>query len=244
MAKKTEYELLIDIGAQVNKSVVTSIGNVTGLLKGAFGAKVIWDGVSALGSNDVEIGNEGRDMYTELEKSAVNAANVFGGTVEEVDLLEQQIQQLAKTTSTEIPLTAKEISDSMYYLGQVGLSYEQSAEVLDDMLKLALVDGQDVATIVDMVTDSMSAMNMEINKGSVNEYMNQIAQVMASTNTSAMGALEAIEGFGGTAGMLGAGIEEVASITARLSRKGEKAHDGKSEHTLAESKRRTAFKAV
>lgn len=222
MAKKTEYELLIDIGAQVNKSVVTSIGNVTGLLKKAFGAKVIWDGVSALGSKVVEIGSESMDMYTELEKSAVNAANVFGGTAEEVDLLEQQIQQLAKTTSTKIPLTAKEISDSMYYLGQVGLSYEQSAGVLDDMLKLALVDGQDVATIVDMVTDSMSAMNMEINKGSVNEYMNQIAQVMASTNTSAMGALEAIEGFGGTAGMLGAGIEEVASLVGVLANTGTK----------------------
>ena len=222
MAKKTEYELLISIGAQVNKSVEASLGNVTGLLKKAFGAKIIWDGVTALGSKVVEIGSESMDMYTELEKSAVNAANVFGGTVEEVDLLEQQIQQLAKTTSTKIPLTAKEISDSMYYLGQVGLSYEQSAGVLDDMLKLALVDGQDVATIVDMVTDSMSAMNMEINKGSVNEYMNQIAQVMASTNTSAMGALEAIEGFGGTAGMLGAGIEEVASLVGVLANTGTK----------------------
>ena len=220
MAKKTEYELLISIGAQVNKSVEASLGNVTGLLKKAFGAKIIWDGVTALGSKVVEIGAESVQMYSELETSVVRAANVFGGTREEVEAVENQIKSLAITTSKEMPYAASEVSDSLYYLGQVGLTFEESADVMDDMLKLAYADGQDVATVVDMVTDSMSNLQMEINKSNVNEYMNQIAEVMASTNTSAMGALETIMGFGGTSNLLNTNIEEVSALLGALANYG------------------------
>ena len=220
MAKKTEYELLINIGAQVNKSVESSIGSVTGLLKKAFGAKIIWDGVTALGSKVVEIGAESVQMYSELETSVVRAANVFGGTREEVEAVENQIKSLAITTSKEMPYAASEVSDSLYYLGQVGLTFEESADVMDDMLKLAYADGQDVATVVDMVTDSMSNLQMEINKSNVNEYMNQIAEVMASTNTSAMGALETIMGFGGTSNLLNTNIEEVSALLGALANYG------------------------
>lgn len=220
MAKKTEYELLISIGAQVNKSVEASLGNVTGLLKKAFGAKIIWDGVTALGSKVVEIGTESVEMYSELETSVVRAANVFGGTREEVEAVENQIKSLAITTSKEMPYAASEVSDSLYYLGQVGLTFEESADVMDDMLKLAYADGQDVATVVDMVTDSMSNLQMEINKSNVNEYMNQIAEVMASTNTSAMGALETIMGFGGTSNLLNTNIEEVSALLGALANYG------------------------
>lgn len=220
MAKKTEYELLISIGAQVNKSVEASLGNVTGLLKKAFGAKIIWDGVTALGSKVVEIGAESVEMYSELETSVVRAANVFGGTREEVEAVENQIKSLAITTSKEMPYAASEVSDSLYYLGQVGLTFEESADVMDDMLKLAYADGQDVATVVDMVTDSMSNLQMEINKSNVNEYMNQIAEVMASTNTSAMGALETIMGFGGTSNLLNTNIEEVSALLGALANYG------------------------
>lgn len=220
MAKKTEYELLISIGAQVNKSVEASLGNVTGLLKKAFGAKIIWDGVTALGSKVVEIGAESVQMYSELETSVVRAANVFGGTREEVEAVEKQIESLAITTSKTMPYAASEVSDSLYYLGQVGLTFEESADVMDDMLKLAYADGQDVATVVDMVTDSMSNLQMEINKSNVNEYMNQIAEVMASTNTSAMGALETIMGFGGTSNLLNTNIEEVSALLGALANYG------------------------
>lgn len=220
MAKKTEYELLINIGAEVNKSVEASIGNVTGLLKKAFGAKIIWDGVTALGSKVVEIGAESVQMYSELETSVVRAANVFGGTREEVEAVEKQIESLAITTSKEMPYAASEVSDSLYYLGQVGLTFEESADVMDDMLKLAYADGQDVATVVDLVTDSMSNLQMEINKSNVNEYMNQIAEVMASTNTSAMGALETIMGFGGTSNLLGSNIQEVSALLGVLANVG------------------------
>lgn len=220
MAKKTEYELLISIGAQVNKSVEASIGNVTGMLKKAFGAKIIWDGVTALGSKVVEIGAESVQMYSELETSVVRAANVFGGTREEVEAVEKQIESLAITTSKEMPYAASEVSDSLYYLGQVGLTFEESADVMDDMLKLAYADGQDVATVVDLVTDSMSNLQMEINKSNVNEYMNQIAEVMASTNTSAMGALETIMGFGGTSNLLGSNIQEVSALLGVLANVG------------------------
>lgn len=220
MAKKTEYELLINIGAEVNKSVEASIGNVTGLLKKAFGAKIIWDGVTTLGSKIVEIGTDSVEMYSELETSVVRAANVFGGTRDEVEAVEKQIESLAITTSKKMPYAASEVSDSLYYLGQVGLTFEESADVMDDMLKLAYADGQDVATVVDLVTDSMSNLQMEINKSNVNEYMNQIAEVMASTNTSAMGALETIMGFGGTSNMLGSNIQEVSALLGVLANVG------------------------
>lgn len=220
MAKKTEYELLINIGAEVNKSVEASIGNVTGLLKKAFGAKIIWDGVTTLGSKIVEIGTDSVEMYSELETSVVRAANVFGGTRDEVEAVEKQIESLAITTSKKMPYAASEVSDSLYYLGQVGLTFEESADVMDDMLKLAYADGQDVATVVDLVTDSMSNLQMEINKSNVNEYMNQIAEVMASTNTSAMGALETIMGFGGTSNLLGSNIQEVSALLGVLANVG------------------------
>ena len=219
-AKKTEYELLINIGAQVNKSMEASVGKVTGLLKAAFGAKVVWDGVTWLGEKIIDIGSQSVAMYSELETAAINAANVFGGTRQEVDAIEDSIMNLAVETSKEIPYTAKEIADSVYYLGQVGLGFEEATAVMDDMLKLAYTDGQDVATVVDMITDSMSGLKMEITPENVNSYMNQIAEIMATTNTSAMGALETIMGFGGTSGMLGENIQEVSTALGILANSG------------------------
>lgn len=219
-AKKTEYELLINIGAQVNKSMEASVGKVTGLLKAAFGAKVVWDGVTWLGEKIIDIGSQSVAMYSELETAAINAANVFGGTRQEVDAIEDSIMNLAVETSKEIPYTAKEIADSVYYLGQVGLGFEEATAVMDDMLKLAYTDGQDVATVVDMITDSMSGLKMEITPENVNSYMNQIAQIMATTNTSAMGALETIMGFGGTSGLLRSNIQEVSTSLGILANSG------------------------
>lgn len=225
MATRTEYEFLVRMGAQMDKSITSTASKITKTIAGIFGAKAIISGAKKLAGYVYQVGTESIDLASALEASVVNAANVFGGTAAQVEANEEEIQSFARTLAYDMPYSAKETADSLYYLGLAGVDLSNSMETVGDMMKLAYVAGEDVSTVVDLVTDSMSALGMEINGSNTTKYLNEVATVMATTNTNATMAMETILKFGGAAGAVGLSLEESVSMLGAMANYGVKAEE-------------------
>ena len=225
MATRTEYEFLVRMGAQMDKSITSTASKVTKTIAGIFGAKAIISGAKKLAGYVYQVGTESIDLASALETSVVNAANVFGGTAAQVEANEKEIQSFSRTLAYDMPYSAKETADSLYYLGLAGVDLSNSMETVGDMMKLAYVAGEDVSTVVDLVTDSMSALGMEINGSNTTKYLNEVATVMATTNTNATMAMETILKFGGAAGAVGLSLEESVAMLGAMANYGVKAEE-------------------
>ena len=231
MASKntSEYQLLIKLGAQVDKSVDSAIGKLTKKLGGLAILKIAKDAAVATGKAVLGYAKDSLEAYSTLEKSVVNAANVFGGTAEQVEANEDAIEKFSRGLAKRLPYSADQAADSLYYLGLVGIDLqdaldgaEQGLSVADKMMELAYVNGNDVATTVDLITDAMSGLNKEINKENVTDFMDLLTKTMSSTNTNADQMLNAILGVGQTAGMVNMGEDELAAYIGLLANYGTK----------------------
>lgn len=224
MASKntSEYQLLIRLGAQVDKSVDSAIGKLTKKLGGLAILKIAKDAAVTTGKAVLGYAKDSLEAYSTLEKSVVNAANVFGGTAEQVELNEDAIEKFSRGLAKKLPYSADQAADSLYYLGLVGLDLQDALGVAQQMMELAYINGGDVATTVDLITDAMSGLNKEINGENVTDFMDLLTKTMSSTNTNADQMLNAILGVGQTAGMVDLREDELAAYIGLLANYGTK----------------------
>lgn len=181
--------------------------------------KIVKDVAVGTGKAIIGYAQDALDAYAELEKHVATSSNVFGKNFEaNRDAIESFSRDLAK----KMPYSASETADALYYLGLTGLDLEHSMGVVDQMLKLAYVDGGNVQETVDLITDAMSGLRMEINRENTTAFMDELTTVMSATNTNAQQALEAILGVGSTAQMLGMTNNELGATLGVLANYGTK----------------------
>ena len=181
--------------------------------------KIVKDVAVGTGKAIIGYAQDALDAYAELEKHVATSSNVFGKNFEENrDAIESFSRDLAK----KMPYSASETADALYYLGLTGLDLEHSMGVVDQMLKLAYVDGGNVQETVDLITDAMSGLRMEINRENTTAFMDELTTVMSATNTNAQQALEAILGVGSTAQMIGMSNNELGATLGVLANYGKK----------------------
>lgn len=181
--------------------------------------KIVKDVAVGAGKAIIGYAQDALDAYAELEQHVATSSNVFGKNFEaNRDAIESFSRDLAK----KMPYSASETADALYYLGLTGLDLEHSMGVVDQMLKLAYVDGGNVQETVDLITDAMSGLRMEINRENTTAFMDELTTVMSATNTNAQQALEAILGVGSTAQMLGMNNNELGATLGVLANYGTK----------------------
>ena len=239
MATRTEYEFLVRMGAQMDKSLDSVVKGISGKLGSIFTAGAVVKGVSSLNKklNELQrnilttsftIAEESIDSYAKLETSVVNAANVFGGSQQKVTANQQKLLDVSKELSYQTKYSAVEIADAAYYMGLAGMDIEDAIDIdadsgisnLQNMLKLAAVSGEDVVTVIDLITDSMSAMGQELSASNVNTFMDELAVTMSSTNTNATQAMEALIKYAATAEATGISMEEQLGLIGVLANRG------------------------
>ena len=181
--------------------------------------KIVKDVAVGTGKAIIGYAQDALDAYAELEQHVATSSNVFGKNFEaNRDAIESFSRDLAK----KMPYSASETADALYYLGLTGLDLEHSMGVVDQMLKLAYVDGGNVQETVDLITDAMSGLRMEINRENTTAFMDELTTVMSATNTNAQQALEAILGVGSTAQMIGMNNNELGATLGVLANYGKK----------------------
>lgn len=217
--RKTEYEIAMLVGGQVQASFGNSINMVgDGFDKLASMAQTAAK-VAAASFGAIKAGQFVTDAvqtYAEFEQSMANTAAVAGATKMQYDQLEKAARDMGKATTK----TASEAADALGYMMLAGWDVNESIMGLEPVLRLSEATQMDLATCSDLVTDSMSALGLSVE--SLEGYLDVCAAANNSANTSAEALMEAFIGCGGAAKTIGADLNGTATALGILANNGKK----------------------
>ena len=183
---------LASCAADIGK-VVTALGAVTAAAAGA----------------SVKVG-----MAFETSMSKVQALS--GASEAEFKQLSDAAKEMGATTSK----TAAQSADALGYMALAGWKTEQMLGGLEPILRASEAGAMDLATCSDLVTDSMSAMGVQVDD--LGHYLDIVAKAQSSSNTNMQQLLEAYIEVGGTLRNLNVSLEESATLLGTLANRGKK----------------------
>lgn len=221
-----EMELAIKIAGKVESSftgALSAAGNgIKGLTKTIAAATTA--AAAAVGAIAVAAVNVGKEFETAM--SQVQATMLLDtGTAEgaaAMATLEEAARECGRTTA----FSATEAAEALNYLALAGYDAEQAATALPTVLKLAGAGAMDLAAASDMVTDSMSALQIEATEENLNSFADQLAQTASKANTSVAQLGEAILTVGATGANLAGGTTELNTALGILADNGLKGAEG------------------
>lgn len=151
-------------------------------------------------------------MGFEASMSKVQAMS--GATSEQMEKLEKAARDAGASTSK----SAKDSADALSYMALAGWDVETSIAGLMPVLRLSEAGSIDLARASSLVTDSMSAMGIEVDD--LEGYLDVIAQTARSSNTDIDQMAEAYLGVGGTLRGLKVPLDESALALGMLANAG------------------------
>lgn len=159
----------------------------------------------------------------EFEKTMSGVEAVTGATGKELEKLEAQAREMGKTTTK----SSSEAAEAMEYMGLAGWDTTQIIDGIEPVLRLSEAGNIELARASDLVTDSMSAMGIEVQD--LDGYLDIVAQTARSSNTDIDAMMEAYLGVGGVLRGLDADLEDSAVALGMLANAGIKGSEsGKS----------------
>ena len=139
---------------------------------------------------------------------------------EDTRRLTEAAQQMGATTR----YSASEAASALNYLALAGYDAEKAIEALPTVLNLAQAGGLDLAYASDLVTDSMSALGLEMSE--LTRFSDQLAVTSQKSNTNISQLGQAILTVGGTAKALRGGTAELNAELGILADNGIKGAEG------------------
>lgn len=158
--------------------------------------------------------NDCVNVYAEFEDSMLQVAATMGITQEEIASGSDAYEKLtnaAKEAGASTRYSASEAGEALNYLALAGYDADKAVETLPKVLNLAAAGGMELATTSDLVTDAMSALQMET--GDLDTFIDQMAKTSQKSNTSVQQLGEAILVCAGTATSTG---QELTTLNTSL----------------------------
>lgn len=153
----------------------------------------------------------------EFDKSMSNVKAVTGATGKEFDAL----REAAISWGEKTKYTAAEASDALYYMGLAGWDSQEAIAGLGPVLSLASAGDLDLARTSDIVTDAMSAFNLEAKD--TEKFTNILAATMSNSNTDVDMLGESFKYVASVAGAFNYKAEDVAVALGLFANNGVKA---------------------
>lgn len=165
----------------------------------------------------VALGTAAISTFASFEASMSKVQATMGASAADMEKLSAKAREMGATTR----FSASEAGEALNFMAMAGWKTEQAIAGLDGVLNLATASGASLATTSDIVTDTLTGMNMSA------EETNRLVDVMATTasnantNVEMMG--ETFKYSAPVAGALGIKIEELALATGLMANAGIKA---------------------
>ena len=232
-----EQKIAIKIAGELDKSFTASIqgaqqgiaslsGGKIGFAFSALGSmaaaagRAIVGTYTAIGASAAAAGayavNTGMDFESAMASAAATAGLQKG--TEGYAAFEEAAREAGRTTSK----TASEAANALEYMALAGWSVNTSTQALTPILQLSEATGLDLARTSDMVTDSMSALGLQVgeNGEGLNAYLDVLASAQNSSNQTAEQLMDAYIGVGGVMNGLGVSFQDTAVALGVLANRG------------------------
>ncbi len=156
------------------------------------------------------------NVYKGFEQSMSNVAGTLAidKTSAEYAVLEKAARDAGKVTTK----TATEAADALNYMALAGWSVEDSTKGLMPMLRASEAANADLGTVSDLVTDSMSALGLQVDD--MNHYLDVGSKAQSKSNMNLLQFQEAMIGVGGTFKTFNTGMEEGGALLGVLANRG------------------------
>lgn len=212
MAK--QYDIALKIAGKVDPSLVQSANKASGLISSIVKADLIASGIKSAASAVTSFAVDSVKSYASFEQSLANAGAIAGATGADLQAMKDAAMEAGRTTQ----FTAGQSADALGYMALAGWDTKTSIQALQPVLKMAQATGADLATTSDQVTDSMSAMGIEVKD--LNSYLDVLVTTNNKSNTTASALMEAMIGAGSAAKAAGMDYKQTATALGVLANNG------------------------
>lgn len=162
-----------------------------------------------------------------FERAMSQVGATMGLTVEEIKSgtgAFAELSKAAREAGANTEWSASEAAEALNYMALAGYDAQKSIKTLPTVLNLASAGALDLARASDMITDAMSALNLETDR--VGDFADVLVKTSQKSNTSVGQLGEAILNVGGTARILKGGVIELSSALGVLANNGIKGAEG------------------
>ena len=135
-------------------------------------------------------------------------------TAEGMELLKQKAMEMGKETTK----SASESANAMEYMALAGWNTQQIIGGIEPILRLSEAGKADLATTSDLVTDSMSALGIQVDE--LGGFLDKVSKTSTSSNTSILEMMDAFIVAGGKSKSLGGDITELAGLLGVMANRG------------------------
>lgn len=208
-----------DLGEKVDKT-----GSV---FKDVFSANLAVEGLKAIANAAKEAAESCAQVGIDFSSSMSNVAATMGMTAEQVSSGAEDYQKLenaARECGETTKYTASESADALNYLALAGYDVNKAVETLPKVLNLATASGMDLASCTDMVTDTMSALQLQTSD--LDGYMDMMAKTAQKSNTTVAMLGEGILQCAGTVKSTGQDVDTMCTSLGILANNGIKGAEG------------------
>lgn len=190
-------------------------------------------GLKSLGSRAAKSAAVITAAFTVAASAAVNVGSSFTASMSQVaatmgitrmsddyQILTASAEEMGAATK----FSATQAGDALNYLALAGYDAQQSVEALPTVLNTAAAGGLDLAYASDLITDSMSALGLQMSE--LEGFSDKLAKTSQKSNTSVAQLGEAILTVGGTAKSLSGGVAELDTMLGLIADNGIKGAEG------------------
>lgn len=154
----------------------------------------------------VGIGAAAVKTGADFDSAMSKVQSLSGASGQELERLRDAALEMGETTA----FSATEAADALGYMALAGWDSEQSITALPAVLNLAAASGMELAQASDMVTDYLSAFNMEASDAAY--FSDLLAYAQADSNTTAEQLGEAYKNCAANLNAAGQDVETVTSL--------------------------------
>lgn len=212
-----EYKLAVKIAGSVSSSFNNAMGTAETEMQslGSIAAKAAAVAAAAWGALKIgQFVGDAVSTYADFDQAMANTAAICGATADDYARLQQAALDMGKATTK----TATESAEALGYMSLAGWDVNESIAGLEPILRLSEATQMDLATCSDLVTDSLSALGLQVDD--LGEYLDVAAMANNKSNQTAQMLMEAYIAVGGTMKNLNVPIQESAAALGVLANRG------------------------
>ena len=212
-----EYKLAVKIAGSVSSSFNNAMGTAETEMQslGSIAAKAAAVAAAAWGALKIgQFVSDAVSTYADFEQAMANTAAICGATADDYARLQQAALDMGKATTK----TATESAEALGYMSLAGWDVNESIAGLEPILRLSEATQMDLATCSDLVTDSLSALGLQVDD--LGGYLDVAAMANNKSSQTAQMLMEAYIAVGGTMKNLHVPIQESAAALGVLANRG------------------------
>ena len=222
MASKTTYQLDVLLGASTSPNFQSSINRAAnGINSLNATAQRVVAGITAVFAtvNLTRMVDEAMSTYTEFEQEMATVTAIARASKSEFERMEEASLAAGRSTI----YTASEAASALEYMSLAGWDVNTSIKAQVPILRMAAATQKDLGTTSDLVTDSMSALGLEV--GELDGYLNRLIAGNNNANTTAEQLMQALVKTGGASRTLGADLDDTITALGILANNGMKGEE-------------------